>query len=191
MIEITIDTSRLEATLDRLVAAVADASPVMREISDIMWDAVEENFAQQGRPRWLGLKPSTLQQRVGGQLGKGRGVLKSGAWSLQIGQRVARSLKILQASGRLASSITPAYDATSARVGTNVVYAAIHQFGGQTRAHVIRPKNAKALHFGGIFAKQVNHPGSKIPARPFLAITPSDGVAIEEAMANYLRNVVG
>ena len=191
MIEIEIDVSNVEATRDKLLAAVADASPAMRQISDIMWDAVEENFAQQGRPRWLGLKPSTLQQRVGNQLGKERGVFKAGAWSLQLGARIARSVKILQASGRLASSITPAYDATSARVGTNVIYAAIHQFGGQTRAHVIRPKNRKALHFGGIFAKQVNHPGSKIPARPFLAITTSDGVAIEEAMANYLRHVVG
>lgn len=191
MIEISIQTDQLETTLTRLAAAVTNATPAMNEISGIMWDAVEENFAQQGRPHWLGLKPETVQQRVGGQLTKGRGVHKSGAWSLKLGQRVARSIKILQASGRLAASITPAYDATSARVGTNVVYAAIQHFGGQTRPHTILPKNGKALRFGNVIVKKVNHPGSKIPARPFLSITESDGVLIEEAMANYLRGVIG
>ncbi|MEX3688867.1 phage virion morphogenesis protein [Paraburkholderia sp. BR14263] len=189
MIEIEIDDSRFGATLNRLVRAMADATPVMNEISGIMADAVEENFTQQGRPKWLGLAPSTLAERVGRDLKPGRGKFKSGAWSIQLGQRVARSLKILQRSGRLASSIVQAFDATSAQVGTNLVYAAIQNFGGQTRPHTIAPKNAKALHFGGIFAKKVNHPGSKIPARPFLTISDSDGVQIESVVANYLRRV--
>ncbi len=49
-------------------------------------------------------------------------------------------------------------------------YAPIHQFGGQTRPHVIRPKFGKALNFPGARhpVKKVNHPGSKIPARPML-----------------------
>lgn len=191
MIEIEISTDQLEATFNRILAAVANASPVMATISHIMWDAVEENFKQEGRPHWLGLAPSTVQARVGNQLQKQRGIHKTGAWSIKVGQRAARSLKILQASGRLASSITPSHGATSAAVGTNLVYAAIHQFGGQTRPHVIQAKNAKALHFGGIFAKRVNHPGSKIPARPFLAITDADGESIQEAMVTYLRGVIG
>jgi phage gpG-like protein len=190
MIEIALQTDQFEATLTRIAAAVTNASPVMAEIAGIMWDAVEENFRQEGRPRWLGLAPSTLQSRVGGQLKRGRGVFKSGAWSLALGQRVAASVKILQRSGRLAASITPSHDATSASVGTNLVYAAIQHFGGQTKPHVILPKNGKALHFGGIFARRVNHPGSKIPARPYLALTNTDNLAIEEAMSNYLRRLI-
>src|SRR4051812_3838238 len=54
-----------------------------------------------------------------------------------------------------------------------VPYAGIHEHGGQTRAHIIRAVNAKALRFqmGGetVFAKEVHHPGSKIPARPYLS----------------------
>jgi phage gpG-like protein len=54
-------------------------------------------------------------------------------------------------------------------IGDNVVYARIHEFGGRTSAHDIRPKTAKALRFplGGrmAFAKVVHHPGSDIPAR--------------------------
>lgn len=191
MLEIDIRLDQFEDALTRILSAVANASPVMKEISGIMWDAVEENFAQQGRPRWLGLKPETLQARVGDELGKrSSGIHKSGAWSLKVGQRIARSVKILQATGRLAGSITPSYDATSATVGTNLVYAAIHQFGGQTRPHVILPKNGKALRFGNVLVKRVNHPGSKIPARPYLALTETDNLAIQEAMANYLRQVI-
>lgn len=54
-----------------------------------------------------------------------------------------------------------------------VPYARIHEFGGTTRPHVIRPRNASVLAFQkngqDVFARFVNHPGSKIPARPYLA----------------------
>ena len=54
-------------------------------------------------------------------------------------------------------------------VGSDRKYAAIHQLGGRTPAHVIRPKKGKALKIPGIgFRKSVNHPGSKVPARPYL-----------------------
>jgi phage gpG-like protein len=49
-------------------------------------------------------------------------------------------------------------------VGTDVKYAPYVEFG--TRPHIIRPKRAKVLAFKDkhgrmIFARQVNHPGSK------------------------------
>jgi len=191
MIEIQIDDTQFAQSLRRLVRATSNARPIMREVSGILADAVEENFKREGRPKWLGLKPSTLAGRVGNQLKPGRGIMKSGAWSLAVGQRVAANIKILQRSGRLAASITQAWDADTAQVGTNLVYAAIQNNGGQTKAHTIVPRNGKALHFNGIFAKKVNHPGSKIPARPFLTITDGDGLEIEGAVANYLRKIVG
>jgi len=191
MIEIDIATESMIGPLLRLGRAAANATPLMGTISSIMAGAVEENFAQEGRPKWLGLKPETVQQRVGNQLKPGRGVWKSGAWSIILGQRVAGSIKILQRSGRLAASITPAWDADSAQVGTNVIYAAIQNFGGETKPHVILPKNRKALAFGGRVVKKVNHPGSKVPARQFLVLTDSDGEKIEDAAINYLRQVVG
>jgi phage gpG-like protein len=60
----------------------------------------------------------------------------------------------------------------TAIVGTNVEYAHIHEYGGQTRAHVIEARNAKCLHFfmdgKEMFLRRVNHPGSKMPERSFL-----------------------
>ena len=60
-------------------------------------------------------------------------------------------------------------------VGSNVVYARIHEYGGQTRPHLITVRHAMALAFEGkngemVFRKSVNHPGSKIPMRSFLLI---------------------
>jgi phage gpG-like protein len=191
MFEIVIDDSQFAQTLKRLVRLGTNATPVMRTVAGLLGDAVEENFKLEGRPKWLGLKPSTLAGRVGSQIKPGRGILKSGAWSLAVGQRAAANVKILQRSGRLAASITQAWSGDTAQVGSNLVYAAIQNNGGQTKPHAIVAKNAKALHFNGIFAKKVNHPGSKIPARPYLTITDGDGVQIEEAVANYLRRIVG
>ena len=79
-------------------------------------------------------------------------------------------------SGRLNQSIEVEADETSVAAGIDtavVPYAAIQEYGGTTRAHVIETINAAALRFeiGGrtIFAKRVLHPGSVIPAHSFLA----------------------
>jgi len=87
-------------------------------------------------------------------------------------------------SNRLRKSVRatkPVINGTSisSSIGTNVKYAAVHEFG--TGPFTIRPKNKKALRFsvGGAFhfAKQVRHPG--FPARRMF------GSAIEEREAEY------
>ncbi len=110
LILITVDDSGAKAMLDTLQGRVADMSPVMKSIAAAMHDAVEENFEQEGRPKWMPLAPATVKQRE--KLGYG------GAHP------------ILQRSGDLAKSIVPGHTATTAFVSTNWPYAAIHQFGG-------------------------------------------------------------
>jgi phage gpG-like protein len=77
-------------------------------------------------------------------------------------------------TGRLRRSLRPSRaiiraGAVLSAIGTNVKYAAIHEFGGRTRPHKIRARRKKALYFsiGGkvVTVKSVNHPGSQIPAR--------------------------
>ena len=62
-----------------------------------------------------------------------------------------------------------------------VRYAAIQEYGGHTPAHDIVPDKGKALAFlaGGrqVFARIVHHPGSTIPARPFMGPALSDMAA--------------
>ncbi|MDN8035363.1 phage virion morphogenesis protein [Burkholderia vietnamiensis] len=191
IIEIEIDDSRYAATMERVRALMRDASPVTGLIAGLMADAVEENFAQQGRPKWLGLSPKTLKRR----------------------REEAGTGKILQRSGRLASSITPAHDATTARVGTNVVYAAIHQFGGTIQRHPMSGYVRLRKDRNGMIMRQADHPHLavfaknshkrvkivkwtrsqgwtiRIPARPFFALTESDNVGIESEVTAYLRGL--
>ena len=69
---------------------------------------------------------------------------------------------ILNMDGGLADSIESGADASGAWWGSNLVYSAIHQFGG-----TIEPQNAAALAWEGgdgpVFARKV-----EMPARPYL-----------------------
>ncbi len=81
-------------------------------------------------------------------------------------------------SGHLQQSIQEAVSQTDHGVlgrvfsSGDVKYAAIHEFGGRIPAHIITPKNGKALRFmmngKEVFAKSVNHPGSTMPERSFM-----------------------
>ncbi|WP_448761746.1 phage virion morphogenesis protein [Acinetobacter tandoii] len=163
--QIIIDDSELQQKLNHVAQKLSDTTPLMRSLSLALLNVTEENFAAQGRPAWAALK----HPREGGQ--------------------------ILQKTGQLAASVTPFHGVDHAGVGSNKVYAAIHQFGGKTSPHVIRPKHKQALAFGGGVFKQVNHPGSDITARPYLPMDRNgnlqrEAVAeIEDVIDTYLKNI--
>lgn len=60
--------------------------------------------------------------------------------------------------------------------------------GGKTAPHRITSK--KGLAFNGIVRKAVNHPGSVIPARPFLQLTTGDEEQLLRDVAEYLENLL-
>ena len=80
--------------------------------------------------------------------------------------------------GRFAS-LTSQVEGNVLRVGTNKVYAAVHQFGG-----TIRPRAAPRLAFRLgqrlVFAGTVT-----IPARPFLGISDDDRATILEGFEDF------
>ena len=164
-IEIKIDDKKFKEYFKKIAQKVKNMSPLMQEISEEMHDAVEENFEQQGRPKWPKLKPSTLKKREDGQ--------------------------ILQDTGALVNSISNNHDSTSAIVGTNKIYAPIHQFGGTIPARIIKPKYKKALFWPGLKhpVKQAKIPATNIPARPFLNLTNSDLKKIAEITKSYLSKI--
>lgn len=105
-------------------------------------------------------------------------------------------------TGNLARSIAYKVDqgpeSVTGRVFSSgdVKYAAIHEFGGQTAPHLILPKKAQALAFtskGGeqVFARKVNHPGSKMPERSFLRSSLRDmsGEITKELKATVIRTL--
>ncbi len=123
-IRITLHDEPVKKTLNDLAGKVKDPSPVMKIIREYMLRSTEDRFNSQrpapdGSP-WPPLKASTLKRKKHG--------------------------KILTESGHLRGSIRYQLLGNAAvAIGTNRVYAAIHQLGGKTSPTVIVPKNKKAL----------------------------------------------
>lgn len=166
MFESNIDLTDVETKLGRIIIGARDNTPLMRIIAGDMHDEVEENFAQQGRPKWLGLSRVTLENRVLKRARRKGGTLKSG----RVSKTSAASAKILQNTGQLASSTVIKYSKNTSIVGTNKVYAAM-------------------MHFGGLKSKYPNLWGD-IPARPFMSISPSGEVKILSHASQYFRNLI-
>lgn len=172
MIEARIDDRDVTRTLGRLARKVSDLRPIMRVISGVMLDAVHENFEQQGRPNpW---KKSKRASQTSG--------------------------RTLQDTNRLYRSILAQSDSTSARVGTNVAYAAAQHFGfkGRVTARVAahrrkqasrdqkqgRKKTASGVSFVRAHTRTVN---MNLPSRPFLVLADDDTRRIVERMKSYLE----
>lgn len=109
-IEIKIDNKQIESKLLDLAQKSENLRPLMKNIAGIFAYSTEENFKEEGRPKWQNLKDSTIKQRT-----------KKKQWPGMI----------LQVTGQLASSVNTYYDDDSAVIGSNLAYAAIHQLGGQ------------------------------------------------------------
>ena len=85
-------------------------------------------------------------------------------------------------TGHLMRSISTDVKGLEATIHTsNLKYAPMVEFG--TKAHIIRPKNKKALYWKGANrpVKQVNHPGSK--AKPYLI------PAFEDEKDKFINNL--
>ena len=108
-IEIKIDNKQIESKLLDLAKRSENLRPLMKNIAGIFAYSTEENFKEEGRPKWENLKDSTIKQRT-----------KKKQWPGMI----------LQGTGQLASSVNTYYDNESAIIGSNLDYAAIHQVGG-------------------------------------------------------------
>lgn len=160
-INIDINDSAVRQGLAGIRSRGGNLKPLMQDIGEEMARIVERNFAVGGRPD---------------------------AWPASARSRRDAG-KPLSDTGRLRRSITVESDRTSAQVGTNVKYARIHQFGGRTSPHTIRPVHARALFWPGAKhpVKAVRHPGSTIPARPFLVLTDGDLVRIERIAEAFIR----
>jgi phage virion morphogenesis protein len=143
MIKVTfnLDADMAKATLAALSAKMKNMTPVMKTIGQVIRTSIQKNFEEGGRPQgWIKLSPATV-----GKKRKGAG-------------------KILVDSGRLKNSIKVQAFSDRVEVGTNVIYAAIHHFGGQAgRGGKVR-----------------------IPARPYMLIQEEDWKEIDEAASDFL-----
>lgn len=115
MFKLEINDKAVMDFLARLEHAGQDMSPVMRAIRSELASQTEKNLADEGRPKWQPLKPSTIAART-----------RHGSWPGMI----------MQVSGQLAASYAPGSDAVSAWIGSNKKQAAIQNLGGKAgRGH--------------------------------------------------------
>lgn len=120
-----------------------------------------------------------IQQSVRERLIAGGPAPDGSAWAPNLeGRR-----PVLHRSGALARSIDYAVSGMQAVVGSGLIYAAIHQFGG-----TILPKKGDRLAFqiGGrqVFARKVT-----MPARPYIGLSGEDRAELVQAAAFYLRRL--
>jgi len=179
MIEINVKLSKnVQSLFQRLEKRMADMSPVMGDIADIMYNSVMDNFLAGGRPTWAPLASVTKTIRK-----------KEGKWPGQI----------LQRSGRLKSSITSGFGSDFAIVGTNVKYAPLHQFGAekgeygektiteQVRSHFKILRAGKKIKVRAHKrTRKMQIPWGDVPARPFLALGDDDMRKIEDTLLQWL-----
>lgn len=102
------------------------------------------------------------------------------AWSSGYAATRHGNQNLLQNEGHLLDSLHYVVGVDDVRIETNLIYAAIHQFGG-----TIKPKNGPHLVFSlgeqTVFTKEVN-----LPARPFMGLSDEDIDEIEQTLSNFL-----
>jgi phage virion morphogenesis protein len=181
-IAIEADDKLARQGLARLAATGADLAPTFRAIGARLVANTLQRFEDQRGPGGVPWKPSQRALDENGQT--------------------------LIDSGRLRTSITFRAGANGVEVGTNVVYAAIHQFGGPIK----QGARTGTLRFqGGRFARQRRNkdgslkPPSKqqrdrqvqfgarsigMPARPFIGFDAQDREDVADIILRHLRRAV-
>jgi len=149
------DDDLVGAQLAGLIAKGSDMSPLMATIGNILEGSTRTRLRDTNvAPDGAAWPPSMRAQYDGG--------------------------KTLYDRGGLANSIHNIPGSDQVEVGTNLIYAGIHQTGG-----TIVPKTAGALRFalpGGGFATVGK---VTIPARPYLGISAEDREDIGAAVVEY------
>jgi phage virion morphogenesis protein len=154
-IKISVDDAVINAALASLAGKVETMRPLMEEIGGALLTSTQLRFEREQGP-------------------------DGNPWPKSI-RAALRGGKTLTDSGRLVQSLTFVADDSSVQVGTNAIYAAVHQFG----AH-IEAKTAKGLRFRGADGGWVVVQSVDIPARPFLGIDDDDRAEITHLVGEYL-----
>jgi phage virion morphogenesis protein len=178
------------AQVMRGLPTTGDMSPATQVMARILKTGAQMRFRSGKGPDGTPWKPSRRAEQEGGQT--------------------------LSDTRRLRNSITSAFDRTSATVGTNVLYAAVHQFGGTIRAKngpflaipvtphakaAGSPRNMAGLRVWQTIRGQFvmgTDDGTvhyllrqkvTMPERPFLGASAADQTALAQAVKDHLAGM--
>jgi len=167
-------TARLQDIIDRM----SNRRPFFESVGSRLIKSASDNFQAESAPdgaAWTPLQASTMRSR------KAKG---------QLPLTILRSNSPGKSGSSLAGSIVAQSTDSELRVGSDVIYAAIHQLGGS----ISRAAGSRTM-VGRRFAKAGSSGGRQvatkaytitIPARPFLGMSPEDEIGILESAEEWL-----
>jgi phage gpG-like protein len=138
-----------------------DAAKVVRSrLGDIMKMGVD-------RPKWPAHHPFTLENKKTSTM-----MIESGALFRSITEKTGNS--IFEVTSR------------SMEIGSNLVYAAIHNFGGKIP---VTPKMRSFLHWKGLHLKKTTN-AITIPQREYLFVSKPMETALYTSLAGYIQRII-
>lgn len=180
-----IDDAEINAAIDKVFFAGGNTEPLMQAINGYMLFSVQRRFETERGPDgtpWRKLSPRTANRRIG--------------------KRRRGEANILRVKNRLYQSITREVTAQRSVVGTNLVYAGIHQSGGvinmPARQQTLRLRKVKGRTR---FARKTHKRAEDrvvqrkahqitIPARPYLGFSPEDRSEILTIAQEHYQKVI-
>lgn len=157
--------------IELLKRRLNDKNKLMAAVAETMRTAILKNFETEGRrigKQWQRLSHETIKQRQ-----------SKGYWPG----------KILQRTGQLKRSIISSYGDNYAQVSTNLIYAAIQNYGG-----IIHRSSLKTFLRKSSSGKSTKRPKQnkmssiRIPARPFMKLNENDIEKIKEKIISALTS---
>ena len=164
-VRIEVSDAAVQGAFARLFAFGSDQTPAMRAIGAQLRQHVDERFEDERGPGGVPWPKSWRAREQAGQT--------------------------LTDTARLRQSITFNAGPAMVEIGTNVRYAAVHQFGA-----TIRAKTAKGLVFR-VGRQRGGKAGFRrmqqvtIPARPFLGLDAQDIAEMDAIVARHLVRLAG
>ncbi|WP_306050111.1 phage virion morphogenesis protein [Oceaniradius stylonematis] len=158
---VTLEDRAVRERFARLERAMGNTKPVMDAIGTGLVRSTQRRFVTQTDPdgaAWTALNPVYAATK--------------------------RNARILTESGGLRDSVTHAAGRDTVRIGSNKVYAAIHQRGGTIRA---KSGGRLAFRMGDALVRPTS---VEIPSRPYLGINADDERMIERVIDGFLRRAI-
>lgn len=166
---IQLNDAQIMSALQRLAAFGRGAISVMQDIARFMKSSAQLRFKKQAGPDGMRWWPSQRAKREGGQT--------------------------LRLSGRLQRSITWRAGAGYAEAGTNVEYAAAHQFGIRKLVNIRAHRRMRKLKDGDGRRVAVRSSQVKshvrllfLPRRPYLGFGDTDRVVIRDMLLEGIES---
>lgn len=177
MLKFNLQSSFIIDVLGRIEDVLLKPEAMYKDMGEYQVQSTQQNFRDSKAPdgsKWLPNSETTYMSILGSQHQNKDGTLN------RKGINRVQSKKPLVGRGLLRDQIHYQISGDLLLVGSNLIYAAVHQFGA-----TIKPKNKKTLSWKignvSVFAKKV-----VIPAREYLGISVQDETELQNIVADHI-----